>query len=53
VKSHILEFLKYNGYSKTVEKMQTEVAMPPNKSKPEPLPKILSFFDGNTVRDGR
>ena len=52
VKSQILEFLKFNGYTKTAEKMISE-APQPTKSKQEPAPKILSFFDGNSVKEGR
>ena len=49
VKAKIIEFLKFNGYSKTIEKLQNEQPEPPQK-RVEPLPKIYSFFDGPSLK---
>jgi hypothetical protein len=52
VKDKIVEFLRFNGYSKTVEKLLSEQPEPPLK-RAEPLPKIYSFFDGASLKQGR
>jgi hypothetical protein len=54
VKQNIIEFLQFNGYSKTAEKLAKETPKPISSGlKHDPLPKIISFFDGPSVRDGR
>ena len=54
VKSQILDFLRFNGYAKTAEKFESEVAQPPMKPLAhQPQPKIISFFDQSSVREGR
>ena len=52
VKAKIIEFLKFNGYTKTIDKLLSEQPVAPQK-RAEPLPKIYSFFDGNSLKQGR
>ena len=56
IKQQVLEFLKFNGYSKTAQKLQTEKPAT-NENKTADLankkPRLISYFEGANVKEGR
>ena len=50
VKQNIIEFLQFNGYSKTAEKLAKETPKPISSGlKHDPLPKIISLEQARAI----
>jgi len=56
IKQQVLEFLKFNGYSKTAQKLLVEKpVINENKTSDseKKQPRLVSYFDGASVKEGR